>query len=145
MVEGRKDTRRGTNRLQGVADPLDAGGQVFETGEQTKDRLEERPQAQNRERRGEASEERGKKMTIEMTEETKAEILEILSGIHQCTIEERNGAYMVVFSRVEKGGLAYDEYGPFAARAAANLKLNELLIGFLTSGAEEKAKKGSAK
>ena len=84
-------------------------------------------------------------MTIEMTEETKAEILKLLSGIHECTIREKDGAYMVLFSRVEKGGLAYDEYGPFAALAAAKLKMNELMIGFLTSSAEEEAKKGSAK
>jgi hypothetical protein len=45
MVEGRKDTGRGTDRFQGVADPLNAGGQVLKTGEQAKGRLEEGTQA----------------------------------------------------------------------------------------------------
>jgi len=60
-----------------VAYPLDACGQILETREQTEDRMEEGPQAQKRERRRKAGEERGGEMSrvriYDLTKELKPE------------------------------------------------------------------------
>ncbi len=80
-----------------------------------------------------------------MTDEARIDMSQLLRGIHYLGLKEKDNAWWVVFDRVEKGATMSDDLGPFAARATAEQKVNEVFLAFLRSRVEEEARKGSAK